>query len=114
MEVVQGAVDAAALQTLVQKVLTSGGGVESWDAQRLKLGLEGGVAVPIDLRDTVDFGRARVPGAMNVSAEDLDERLPELRALSADLVFYHLLILLFIVHLLSNKYYFDLLLIVKV
>ena len=90
VDIAQGALDKTALEQFVSKVVTKkkAGGVEKWDAQRLKLGIEAMVATAIDVRDQADFARAHVPGAVNVPAGELAAKLSELKQLDTDLVFY--------------------------
>lgn len=87
VDVAQGAVDRKTLEQFVSQVAAKGG-VESWDAQRLKLAVEAQVAVPVDLRSESDFARAHLPHAISMPAEQLVGRLAELRALGEDLVLY--------------------------
>ncbi len=89
VDVAQGALDRTQLEAFVAAVATpTGGGVESWDPQRLKLGAEAMVATPIDVRPAADFERARIPGAVNIPTTEMPGRLQELADLGTDVVLY--------------------------
>ncbi|MCB9506671.1 MAG: thioredoxin [Myxococcales bacterium] len=88
VDVAQGAMDASQLDAWVGRHVQKAKGPELWDAKRLKLAIEIGMAQPVDLRDPVDFARARVPSALNVSAAELSDRLAALGAAGVPLVFY--------------------------
>ncbi|MFT6398003.1 MAG: thioredoxin 1 [Bradymonadia bacterium] len=90
VDVARGALTAAELEEFVAKVSQqpTTGTVESFDAQRLKLSLEIDQVAAIDLRDAKDWERARIPGSVNVPADQLADRLEELRALPVTAVFY--------------------------
>lgn len=87
VDVIQGAVDRKALDQFVAQV-ASKGSVQTWDAQRLKLGLEAMVVVAVDLRSETDFARAHLPGAISMPADQLAARIGELKALGEELVLY--------------------------
>lgn len=90
VDMAQGALDRNQLEEFVSSVVQkpAGGGVQAWEAKRLKLGLEAGVVAAVDVRAAADFGRARIPGAVNVPADELPARLEDLRAIPADVVLY--------------------------
>ncbi len=90
VDVARGALSAAELEQFVAKVAEqpTGGTVEKFDVQRLKLSLEIDQVAAVDLRDAKDWERARIPGAVNVPAEELPSRLEELKALPVTAVFY--------------------------
>ena len=91
VDVARGALSAAELEKFVSGVAqpgAGGAGVEKFDVQRLKLALEIQQVAAIDLRDAKDWERARIPGAINVPAADLAEKLEELKGLPVTAVFY--------------------------
>lgn len=65
-----------------------GGSVERWDVNRTKLALESGLAVPADVRASVDYQRARLPGAINVPPTDDGDRFAPLENRTRRYVFY--------------------------
>ncbi len=84
-----GALDRAAFEDIIGQVFPiAPGGVEVWDAMRVKLAIEAGLGVAIDLRAPVDHGRARLPGAVSMPLETVDEALPGLKDRSVRYVFY--------------------------
>lgn len=88
-DMAQGALSAEQLEAFVSNVVqASPGGVENWDARRLKLGIEATVATAIDVREAGDFERAHIPGAVNIPAAALAASIDALRALDADVVLY--------------------------
>ena len=50
--------------------------------------LREGAVVPVDTRDASAFGRAHVPGAVNMPIETIEERLAELHMLAGQPVLY--------------------------
>jgi thioredoxin 1/putative thioredoxin len=50
--------------------------------------LAGGAVVPIDARDAAAFGRAHLPGAVNIPVEEIEGRLAELHMLAGQPVLY--------------------------
>jgi thioredoxin len=85
-----GALDAGALDELVRGFVgpVSSGGVETWDADRVKLALEIDEVVPVDLRGAGDYKRAHLPRAINVPAAELADRIGELGDPTKRYVFY--------------------------
>ena len=91
VDVARGALTAAELEKFVEGVAQAapaGDSVETFDVQRLKLSLEIQQVAAIDLRDAKDWERARIPGAINVPADDLANHLGELKELPVTAVFY--------------------------
>jgi thioredoxin 1/putative thioredoxin len=50
--------------------------------------LSSGAVVPVDTRDAAAFGRAHLPGAVNMPFEEIDKRLAELHMLAGQPVLY--------------------------
>lgn len=91
VDAVVGARGREEYEALLQRVATKPArvrGVETFDAQRLKLTLEAEMAVPVDVWVETDFSRARIPGAMHVAADGAAERFTELNDPSMTYVFY--------------------------
>jgi len=61
---------------------------ETWDAQRLKLGIEAGMVTAVDLRAPSDYARAHLPSALNIPQDELADRLDELKGGAAKYAFY--------------------------
>jgi len=74
---VVGAVDKAALKTLIAPVLPQNS--EELEPKDLAQLIQQGRVVPVDVRDAVSFGRYHIPGALHVEASKLAERLQDLQ-----------------------------------
>lgn len=90
VDVQVGAMDARALEDRIAEFVgpVSVGGVETWDADRVKLALEIDEVVPVDLRSAGDFNRTRLPRAVHIPADELAARVGELNDPSKRYVFY--------------------------
>lgn len=86
-----GALDRNAFEQILAQLFPSKPGeVETWDPMRVKLAIEAGLAVAIDLRAATDHARLRLPGAISVPAEVFEAHLQELGAeRGARLVLYN-------------------------
>jgi thioredoxin len=91
VDAIVGARGREEYEALLQRVATKPArvrGVETFDAQRLKLTLEAEMAVPVDVRVAADYARTRIPGAIHVPASEVAERTAELNDPSMTYVFY--------------------------
>src|SRR4051812_36309197 len=50
--------------------------------------IQQGQVVPVDTRDALTYGRARIPGAANIPFEEIEGRLAELHMLAGEPVLY--------------------------
>jgi thioredoxin 1 len=74
-----GALDRNAFEQIIGQLFPNKpGAVETWDPMRVKLAIEAGVAVAVDLRAASDHARLRLPGAVSAPADDFATYLPEL------------------------------------
>jgi thioredoxin 1/putative thioredoxin len=83
---VVGAIRKKKMQELVEPFLPrAAGALKPVEAAQL---LGGGAIVPVDTRDAAAFGRAHLPGAVNMPLETIEGRLAELHMLPAQPVVY--------------------------
>ncbi len=85
-DAVVGAVRKKKMQEMVEPFLPRAAGAVK--APELAQLLAGGAVVPVDARDAAAFGRAHLPGAVNIPAEELETRLAELHMLQGQPVLY--------------------------
>jgi thioredoxin 1/putative thioredoxin len=83
---VVGAVGKKKLKEMVEPFLPRAAG--ALKAIELAQLLREGQAVPVDTREAAAFGRAHVPGAVNMPLDGLENRLAELHMLAAQPVLY--------------------------
>ncbi|TVQ97655.1 MAG: thioredoxin [Deltaproteobacteria bacterium] len=88
LERIVGLVDRKTLLEKLAPHVGSGSSVERWDIQRAKLAIESGLAVPVDLREAVDYQRARLPGAISAPPVDDGDRLAPLEDKGRRYLFY--------------------------
>ncbi len=79
-----GAVDRATLTAKVEAALAAAGvgagaTAEVWDAQRVALGIESGLVLPLDVRGETDYTRAHLPEALNIPRDEVQQRIAELQ-----------------------------------
>jgi thioredoxin 1/putative thioredoxin len=83
---VVGAVGKKKLREMVEPFLPRAAG--ALKAPELAQLLRDGAAVPVDARDASAFGRAHIPGAVNMPQETIEGRLAELHMLAGQPVLY--------------------------
>ena len=81
-----GAIRKKKMQELVEPFLPRPAGALK-PAELAQL-LPAGAVVPIDTRDAAAFGRAHLPGAVHMAADELENRLAELHMLAGQPVLY--------------------------
>jgi thioredoxin len=85
-DVVVGAIRKKKMQELVEPFLPrAAGALKAAEVAQL---LRAKAAVPVDTRDAAAFGRAHLPGAVNLPLEQLESRLAELAMLQGQPVLY--------------------------
>ena len=85
-DAVVGAVRKKKMQQMVEPFLPrAAGAVKPAELAQL---LAGGAVSPVDARDAAAFGRAHLPGAINIPAEEIESRLAELHMLQGQPVLY--------------------------
>ena len=83
---VVGAVGKKKLREMVEPFLPrAAGALKAPEVAQL---LKEGAVVPVDTRDTAAFGRAHIPGAVNMPIDGIEGRLAELHMLSGQPVVY--------------------------
>jgi thioredoxin 1/putative thioredoxin len=85
-DAVVGAIRKKKMQELVEPFLPRAAGALK-PAELAQL-LAGGAVVPVDTRDAAAFGRAHLPHAVNIPAEEIEGRLAELHMLQGQPVLY--------------------------
>ena len=85
-DAVVGAVRKKKMQEMVEPFLPRAAG--ALKAPELAQLLAGGAVTPVDTRDAGAFGRAHLPGAINLPAEEIETRLAELHMLQGQPVLY--------------------------
>lgn len=94
VDMMVGAQDRATLEQRIQRIIggaptpAAAKGPEPWDAKRLKLGLDAGMVIPVDVRAAVDYNRVRIPTAVHAPADTIADEVEALRAHGKRLVFY--------------------------
>jgi thioredoxin len=85
-DMVVGPVRKKKLQQMVEPFLPrAAGAVKPGELAQL---IAGGAVSPVDARDAAAFGRAHLPGAINIPAEEIESRLAELHMLQGQPVLY--------------------------
>jgi thioredoxin 1/putative thioredoxin len=85
-DAVVGAIRKKKMQEMLEPFLPRAAG--ALKAPELAQLLAGGAVVPIDARDAAAFGRAHLPGAVNMPLEEIESRLAELHMLTGQPVLY--------------------------
>jgi rhodanese-related sulfurtransferase len=85
-DAVVGAIRKKKMQELIEPFLPrAAGALKPTELAQL---LAGGAVVPVDTRDAAAFGRAHLPGAVNLPIEEIESRLAELHMLTGQPVLY--------------------------
>ena len=82
----QGVLKRAQLRDMLDPFLPRAEG--ALRAVELAQAMRQGQAVPVDTRDAGSFGRARIPGAVNIPIEEIETRLAELHMLPGAPILY--------------------------
>lgn len=82
----QGVVKRNRLRELVEPFLPRAEGAIR--AVELAQFIKQGQVVPVDTRDAASYGRARIPGAVHIPAEEIEGRLAELHMLAGEPILY--------------------------
>jgi thioredoxin len=82
----QGVLKRAQLRELIEPFLPRAEGAIR--ANELAELLREGQVVPVDTREAAVFGRAHIPGAVNIPAEEIETRLAELHMLAGAPILY--------------------------
>jgi rhodanese-related sulfurtransferase len=89
VDAVRGLINREQLdQKLSQVVDTSPGGVKNWEVKVAAEKLENKQVRPVDLREENDYGRTRLPGAVNAPPERFDSVIAKLKDSKKTLLFY--------------------------
>lgn len=82
----QGVVRRNRLRELIEPFLPRAEGAIR--APELAQFLKQGQVVPVDTREASSFGRAHIPGAVNIPADEIETRLAELHMLAGEPILY--------------------------
>lgn len=89
LELVEGVVSKARLVEMISKVVEAKpGGVQNWDVKKAAIEVKEKKVRPVDLREEGDYGRARLPGAVNAPPERFDAAVARLKSSKKTLLFY--------------------------
>jgi thioredoxin 1/putative thioredoxin len=85
-DAVVGAIRKKKMQELVEPFLPRAAG--ALKPPELAQLLSAGAAIPVDTRDAAAYGRAHLPGAVNIPLEEIESRLAELHMMRGQPVLY--------------------------